>query len=68
MKRREFIALVGGAASWPLAVRAQPASKVYRIGYLGLASAAAQATRMNAFQEGLAALGYVEGRGLLPRR
>ena len=38
----------------------QPANKVYRIGYLGLASAAAQATRMTALRQGLAPLGYIE--------
>ena len=61
MTRREFSGLVGGAVAWPVAAKAQQADKVYRIGYLGAASAAAQATRMSAFRAGLAALGYVEG-------
>jgi len=66
VKRREFITLLGGAAAvWPLAARAQRADKVYRIGYLGLASAAAQATRMKALREGLAALGYIEGKNIV---
>jgi putative ABC transport system substrate-binding protein len=67
LKRREFITLlVGAAAAWPMVARAQqPANKVYRIGYLGLASAAAQATRMTALRQGLAALGYIEGKNIV---
>src|SRR5258707_15649488 len=66
MKRREFIALLGGAAlDGPFAARAQQADKVYRVGYLSLGSAVAEATRFDAFRAGLAALGYIEGRNLV---
>ena len=62
MKRREFISLLGGAAAWPLAARAQQ-FKLARIGalYLGLADAE---SFKNALREGLRELGYVEGQNI----
>ncbi len=65
MRRRKFLGVIAGAAAWPLAARAQPADKAYRIGYLGLTSATAYATRMDAFRDGLAQLGYVEGKNII---
>jgi putative ABC transport system substrate-binding protein len=68
MRRREFITLLGGAAAaaWPLAVRAQPSTRVYRLGWLiafpensplaqGIVNAVAQALR---------SLGWVEGKNI----
>jgi hypothetical protein len=66
MRRREFIALIGGAtATWPLAARAQRPTKVFRIGFLGLGTAGAWANRIEALRGGLRALGYVEGQDLV---
>lgn len=65
MRRRDFIkAVAGSTAAWPLAAHAQPADRIYRIGYLGVTSAAAYATRMDAFRGGLAQLGYIEGKNI----
>jgi putative ABC transport system substrate-binding protein len=64
VNKREFIALIGGAATWPLAARAQQ-PKVARIGYLGLVSASWHAPRANAFRAGLRDLGYVEGKDIV---
>lgn len=64
MKRREFIALFGGAvASWPLAVRAQQLSMPL-IGIINAGSAAATAQGNEAFRNHMRQLGYVEGRNI----
>jgi putative ABC transport system substrate-binding protein len=62
MRRREFIALIGGAAvAWPVAAHAQQ-PKVPVIGYLGGGSAAASAQNVAIFRQSLAEAGYVVGR------
>ena len=62
MNRREFITVLGGAAAWPLAARAQQAAKVPTIGYLGTPSASAWAPWTAAFVQRLRELGWIEGR------
>jgi hypothetical protein len=63
MRRREFITLLGGAAAWSLAARAQQ-GKVWRIGMLDTAPREFNGANMNAFLQGLRKLGYIEGRNL----
>src|SRR5215468_7574941 len=58
MKRRQFITLLGGAAAWPLAARAQQQGKIPRIGIID------DAPMWNAFREGLRDLGYREGHNI----
>ncbi len=61
LKRREFITL-GGAATWPLAARAQQAGKLPTIGFLGTATRSAQNPWAEAFVQRLRELGRIEGR------
>ena len=55
------MATLCSAAAWPLVVNAKQADKIYRLGYLG----AAPAALMKALREGLAALGYIEGKNII---
>jgi putative ABC transport system substrate-binding protein len=66
MKRREFIALLGGAASAPLAARAQQPERMRRIGVLmGSAESDSDSqVRLAAFREAIRKLGWTEGRNL----
>jgi putative ABC transport system substrate-binding protein len=64
MRRREFIGLIGGAAAWPFAVRAQQPEKIAKIGYLDLGPASVRADRVEALRTGLRDLGYVEGKNI----
>jgi putative ABC transport system substrate-binding protein len=69
MRRRELIKVLGGAvasgaATWPLAVRAQQSDKLWRVGMLDTAPAKLNAVNIDAFRDSLSHLGYVDGRNL----
>src|ERR1700732_3864734 len=66
MRRREFITLIGGAAAWPLAARAQQGERMRRIGILQAAAAdgAEFQARSGAFLQALAISGWPIGRNL----
>jgi putative tryptophan/tyrosine transport system substrate-binding protein len=63
--RREFVGLLAGAASWPLAARSQPTASVPRVGFMGNSTAALEANLVGPFREGLRELGYEEGRNIV---
>jgi putative tryptophan/tyrosine transport system substrate-binding protein len=62
MRRREFITLLGGAAAWPLAARAQETAKLPTIGFLGAATSSSYGQWVAAFVQRLRELGWIEGR------
>jgi putative ABC transport system substrate-binding protein len=65
MRRRKFIAIVGGAAAtWPLAARAQQPS-IPVIGYLGSGSPDSEVARLIGLRRGLTEAGYIEGQNLI---
>jgi putative tryptophan/tyrosine transport system substrate-binding protein len=63
VNRREFITLLGGAATWPLAARAQQVPKMFRVGSLSLALSRSGGLWVP-IEQGLRELGYVEGQNL----
>jgi len=67
MRRREFITLLSGAAAtWPLAVRAQqPTTRMPRVGWLVTGSPISHRFSLVAFQNGMKAQGYVEGKNII---
>ena len=62
MKRRAFISLLGGAAAWPLAARAQRPGKLPTIGFVGAGTPSTYAPWVSAFVQRLRELGWVEDR------
>src|SRR5262249_2338164 len=63
MKRREFITLLGGAAAWPVASRAQQTTMPV-VGYLRSGSRAASSQVEAGFRQGLSSIGFIEGRNV----
>jgi putative ABC transport system substrate-binding protein len=66
IRRREFITLLGGAAAWPLAARAQQDDRLRRIGVLvgGNENDPERKTRLSALTQALAGLGWTDGRNV----
>ena len=61
MRRREFITLLGGAAAWPLAARAQQPARPYRVAYLALLAGRDSVVVKQRLDE----LGYIEGKNMI---
>jgi putative tryptophan/tyrosine transport system substrate-binding protein len=68
IRRREFICAFGGTAAWPIAAHAQPAGKVYRIGFLANDPAIPTQPAGRAFLDGLHESGFIEGKNVIIER
>src|SRR5215831_5429825 len=66
MKRREFITLIGGAAAWPLAARAQQTARARTIGFLlpGGSHTTVVRGQLEEFRQGLKEYGWIEGQNI----
>ena len=64
MKRRAFMTLIGGAAAWPLAARAQQPERLRTIGFTGQSTRAAESELVAAFTQRLRELGWMENRNI----
>src|SRR5262245_40586229 len=64
MGRREFVALLGGAAAWPIAARAQQ-GQMPIVGYLGTGTSDATAHLTSAFLQGLQSIGFIPDRNVV---
>ena len=64
MRRRQFITLLGGAAAWPIAARAQQTAKLPTIGFLGPNTPSLDSRRVGAFVQRLRELGWTEDRNV----
>jgi hypothetical protein len=64
MNRREFITLLGGAAAWPVAARAQQQTAMAVVGFLRVTSASDSTHLVAAFQQGLKQTGFVDGQNV----
>jgi len=64
IRRREFVTLLGGAAAWPLAARAQQSTNKVSVGFLSVNAPSSMIARIDAFQRGLGDLGYIVGQNI----
>ena len=64
LRRRAFITLLGAAAAWPIAGRAQEGAKLPTIGYLGATTPSAESQRIAAFVQRLREFGWIESRNI----